>query len=64
VLTDFFHNLADLVLFSVVIWAQWGIGSSILAKSKSRSTRIAGVIRLLVVVFVLWLAVGFALAFN
>jgi predicted MPP superfamily phosphohydrolase len=64
VLTDFFHNLADLVLFSVVIWAQWGIGSSILAKSKNRSTRIAGVIRLLVVACVLWLVVGFALAFN
>jgi predicted MPP superfamily phosphohydrolase len=54
---DVFRNLADLALFSVVIWAQWRIGSSILAASKNR------LVRVLVAVFAVWLAVGFALNF-
>ena len=54
---DSLRNLADLVLFSVVIWAQWRIGSSILAASRNR------LIRALVAAFAVWLAVGFALNF-
>ena len=54
-LFDFFRNLADLALFSVVIWAQWRIGSAILAASRNR------LIRALVIAFAVWLAVGFAL---
>ena len=54
---DFLHNLAELVLFSVVIWAQWRIGSAILAASRNR------LIRALVIAFAVWLALGFALNF-
>jgi uncharacterized protein len=52
---DSLRNLADLALFSVVIWAQWRIGSAIFAASKNR------LIRALVATFVVWLALGFAL---
>ncbi len=55
---DFFRDLADLALFSVVIGAQWRIGSSILAASRNR------LIRALMAGVVVWLAVGFALNFE
>ena len=54
---DSLRNLADLALFSVVIWAQWRIGSSIVTASKKP------LIRALVAVFTVWLALGFALNF-
>jgi predicted MPP superfamily phosphohydrolase len=63
VIFDFFHNLADLALFSVVIWAHWRIGSTILAASRNRPARIAVPMRALMAAVVVWLAVGFALNF-
>jgi predicted MPP superfamily phosphohydrolase len=63
VIVDFFRNLADLALFSVVIWAQWRIGSSILAASRNRPARIGGLIRTLMAAGFAMLVVGFTLSF-
>jgi len=63
VIFDFLRNLADLAIFSVVIWAQWRIGSSILATSKRRGPRAAALIRLLLAAAVAMIVVGFALSF-
>ena len=60
---DFLRNLADLALFSIVIWAQWRIGSAILAASKRRGPRAAALVRLLLAAAVAMLAAGFALSF-
>jgi predicted MPP superfamily phosphohydrolase len=57
VLSEFVRNLGDLALFSVAIWAQWRVGSSILAVSRNR------LVRALVAAAAALLALGFALNF-
>ncbi len=57
-ISDFLHNLTDLVLLSVVIWVQWRIASAILAASKS------WLLRLLVAAIAVWLTTGFLLSFH
>ena len=57
-IVDFFRNLMDLAVFSVVIWAQWRLGSALLPTSINRRTRVA-----LVAAAVGFLLVGFALSF-
>jgi predicted MPP superfamily phosphohydrolase len=64
VVTNVLRNLVDFTAISIVIWAQWRIGSSILSWSSSRAVRTRRLIAALWVLVCLWLAAGFVFTYH